>query len=74
MYPKMCLVMVPISVQKMESLSSSEKKWQAIENLVHILLEWTLGLAKYPKSNNSRKLVSAKYSEASFAKISIREN
>ena len=42
MYPKMCLVMVPIGVQKIESLSSSEKKWQAIENLVHILLEWTL--------------------------------
>ena len=42
MYPKMCLVMVPIGVQKIETLSSSEKKWQAIENLVHILLEWTL--------------------------------
>ena len=36
--------MVPIGVQKIESLSSSEKKWQAIENLLHILLEWTLGL------------------------------
>ena len=45
MYPKMCLVMVPIGVQKIESLSSSEKKWQAIENLVHILLEWTLVMA-----------------------------
>ena len=42
MYPKMCLVMVPIGVQKIETLSSSEKKWQAIENLVNILLEWTL--------------------------------
>ena len=45
MYPKMCLVMVPIGVQKIETLSSSEKKWQAIENLVHILLEWTLANA-----------------------------
>ena len=44
-YPKICLVMVPIGVQKIETLSSSEKKWQAIENLVHILLEWTLVIA-----------------------------
>ena len=41
-YPKICLVTVPISLQKIEPLSSSEQKWQAIENLVHILLEWTL--------------------------------
>ena len=33
---------MPIGVQKIEPLSSSEKKWQAIENLVHILLERTL--------------------------------
>ena len=47
MYHKICLVMVPIGVQKIKTLSSSEKKWQAIENLVHILLEWTL--AQYDK-------------------------
>ena len=38
----MCLVMVPIGVQKIGPLSLREKKWQAIKNLVHILLEWTL--------------------------------
>ena len=38
---------MPIGVQKIEPLSSSEKKWQAIENLVHILLEWTLGVIQW---------------------------
>ena len=31
MYPKMCLLIVPIGVQKIENLSSSQKKWQAIK-------------------------------------------
>ena len=38
----MCLVTVPRGIQKIEPLSSSEKKWQAIKNLVHIILEYTL--------------------------------
>ena len=42
----MCLVTVPRDIQKIETLSSSEKKWQAIENLVHILLEWTLVVSR----------------------------
>ena len=49
-YPKICLVTVPISVQKIEPLSSSEQKWQAIENLVHILLEWTLTMDTFYRS------------------------
>ena len=41
--PKICLIMVAICLPKDKTVQLNQKKWQAIQNQVHITCEQTLG-------------------------------